>query len=463
MSPSKGDQVFLMGKRSKLLGVLRSKKGNATHGQDEVTSISAQLPRTEELPQSSERSSVLQKLLSSKTKRPPTLQQVQKDASASNEVQLKAKTSTIVPISPEENDQHAIELQTTPPQKAQKTVTAANKADSDVGKPPAVPKTPEEEERDRMARRATFRGIDLTLWRTSPDVVVRRMSYYEEAEDDEVIFWVLRQLHAVDKGKWECALTATVEACVGQARGAFLYKVETMNTVQGLEHQEFMNLLGKICASHAVTSWLERRGLRNAAQSENTLRWALRHSKRGNAVQCQRITNQLVLEFARWGDLQMLKVVVEHGGDISPGNVSENGDTALHLAAARGHSAIVRYLLAQGANGHVKNSRNWTPKHSAGENGHEECFFILHEKLNPGTVPLVEGVNVATSSRRSSRRGYPRREDFGDDFRDRLGAYDRPLPGGGADPRPLRGPGDVIPMRYRPFEELRRRMNGDSD
>lgn len=309
----------------------------------------------------------------------------------------------------------------------------------------------------RMENRARYRGAKFDTWRTSPDVLVKHMSAFAAEEDHDVIFWVLRQCRSVDKRSWQRALAAVVQECVENERCELLRKIETMDALQEHEHHEsdVMEILGEICAGRAVTNWLERQVANGSSKSES-LRWVLPHMERGDTAQWRRITNKLVLDFARQGRLTMLMAVVENGGDISPRNVNENGDTALHLAAGRGHAAVVRYLLAHGANGYVKNKRKWTPKHSAGENGHRECFFILHDALNPGMVPLIEGVNVGTSN----PRDHHRRGDTGNGFSDRLGAYDRPLPGGGADPYPLRGSGVVVSMRARPFFELERRLNG---
>lgn len=539
--PSQGGQLFLMGKRSKLLGVLRSKKSNAMDDQDESISVPAQDSQSDELPQASKRSSVLQKLLFSNRQRPPPLQQVpqdgftankpdlermeravvptspedevrttdrqrppppqqfqenmaaaneanlqwrnsfvitrspeyeerdaeterpppplqvQENVAAANEADSGGINSTVIPTSPAYRERDTERKRPTPPHQVQKNVPAVKAAGSERRKPTIKPTSPEDEERNKMAKRAKLRRTNLDMWRTSPVVLVKHMSSFTAEEDNDVILWVLRQLRAVDKGKWHLALTAAVEESVEHERCGLLCRIETMDTVQEREHKELMDTLGEICASRVVASWLEQRGNREAFGAESTLRWVLPHSKRGDTDQWQRITSKLVLAFARFGRLETLAAVVENGGDISPQNVDENGNTALHLAAARGHAAVVRYLLDNGANGYVKNKRNWTPKHSAGENGHRACFFILHDALNPGMVPLVEGVNVPRSTPRDDD---PWWWDIGDGFSDRLGAYDRPLPGGGANPNPLRQSGTVIPMRARPFADLERRMNG---
>jgi ankyrin repeat protein len=51
--------------------------------------------------------------------------------------------------------------------------------------------------------------------------------------------------------------------------------------------------------------------------------------------------------------------------------------TPLHLAAIRGHTSIVRELLAFGADKNCKDFDENTPLHYASEFGHFECIIYL--------------------------------------------------------------------------------------
>ena len=56
-----------------------------------------------------------------------------------------------------------------------------------------------------------------------------------------------------------------------------------------------------------------------------------------------------------------------------------NGDTALHLAASRGHIEVARALLQAGANARKSNNNGQTPLHLATMKGHLEIVRALLE------------------------------------------------------------------------------------
>lgn len=53
------------------------------------------------------------------------------------------------------------------------------------------------------------------------------------------------------------------------------------------------------------------------------------------------------------------------------------GRTPLHLAAIRGHTQIVRYLVNKSANKDVRDNDENTPLHLASEYGHFEVIIFL--------------------------------------------------------------------------------------
>ena len=83
--------------------------------------------------------------------------------------------------------------------------------------------------------------------------------------------------------------------------------------------------------------------------------------------------------------LEALDVALALGGDVNAAN--RDGDTALHGAAWRGANAIVRRLVAEGAELHVENERGFTPLRIA--NGEEEGR-VANINVRPWTVELLQ-------------------------------------------------------------------------
>ena len=57
----------------------------------------------------------------------------------------------------------------------------------------------------------------------------------------------------------------------------------------------------------------------------------------------------------------------------------QNGETALHIAAAQGHEEIVSYLLARGADPYIRNHDGILPKRLSQEFGHDDITNLLQE------------------------------------------------------------------------------------
>ncbi len=66
---------------------------------------------------------------------------------------------------------------------------------------------------------------------------------------------------------------------------------------------------------------------------------------------------------AQKGDSKIVKYLVEHGADVNSENIF--GDTPLHYAVSHIDSGIAKYLMDHGANANVTNEFGDTPIHYA--------------------------------------------------------------------------------------------------
>ena len=94
------------------------------------------------------------------------------------------------------------------------------------------------------------------------------------------------------------------------------------------------------------------------------------------------------------GDVSALSalIAVGEGGDAQAQgallDALDGGETALHLAAERGHTEAIAWLLARGSSVQVKNADGWTPLHSAaqGERSAEVVAMLLRHKADVAAV-----------------------------------------------------------------------------
>ncbi len=75
------------------------------------------------------------------------------------------------------------------------------------------------------------------------------------------------------------------------------------------------------------------------------------------------------------GDVSAVQAALDSGAD--PGACNGYGDTALHVAAKRGHAEVVRQLLAAGADLAARNQTGDTVLHYAADNGRAEVVQHL--------------------------------------------------------------------------------------
>merc|ERR550537_54641 len=78
---------------------------------------------------------------------------------------------------------------------------------------------------------------------------------------------------------------------------------------------------------------------------------------------------------AGYGELAELQTALEAGAPVD--SVDPNGNTALMMAAANGHTEIVSALLAKNAKAGLQNAHGNTALHWAGENGQLGCVELL--------------------------------------------------------------------------------------
>jgi ankyrin repeat protein len=105
--------------------------------------------------------------------------------------------------------------------------------------------------------------------------------------------------------------------------------------------------------------------------------------------------------------LEALKLLVQHG--VDPDAFNERGQTALHVAAARGADSLVRYLADQGAKLDMKDRRGRTPldvalgvgndKSRGPVEAHETTASLLRELMTK------RGLTVASAARTAQISG----------------------------------------------------------
>eukprot|EP00047_Mylnosiga_fluctuans_P000025 m.183458 g.183458 ORF g.183458 m.183458 type:complete len:121 (-) comp10001_c0_seq6:306-668(-) len=84
---------------------------------------------------------------------------------------------------------------------------------------------------------------------------------------------------------------------------------------------------------------------------------------------------------------EVVELLLDHGcGVDTPG---EDGWTALHAAAGQAQPAIVRALLARGADRRARNSTGDTPLHALAASGLPEFLFSSHRKKSSERTLLV--------------------------------------------------------------------------
>ncbi|CAI5506880.1 unnamed protein product, partial [Closterium sp. Naga37s-1] len=83
----------------------------------------------------------------------------------------------------------------------------------------------------------------------------------------------------------------------------------------------------------------------------------------------------LLVQGARYGDVEDVAAALDGGADA--GLADDEGRTALHMAAANGHTEIARLLIQRGAPVNAVNRQGNTPLHWAAVNGRDSMVHLL--------------------------------------------------------------------------------------
>ncbi len=95
--------------------------------------------------------------------------------------------------------------------------------------------------------------------------------------------------------------------------------------------------------------------------------------------------NGALFKASAGGKLALLKELLAEGADINV--TSQNGYTPLHRACQNGHADIVGFLLSSGANATAESKDHETPLSLAVKNGRKDIESILREHMSQGITP----------------------------------------------------------------------------
>jgi ankyrin repeat protein len=94
------------------------------------------------------------------------------------------------------------------------------------------------------------------------------------------------------------------------------------------------------------------------------------------AAACSAGSSTDLFDAVRTGDAEKVKALLQADLKLAEAR-TEDGSTALHLAALEGQAAVVRLLLANGAQVNARGLREETPLHMATYDGHREVAEVL--------------------------------------------------------------------------------------
>ncbi|KAF3326179.1 ankyrin repeat domain-containing protein 2-like protein [Carex littledalei] len=106
---------------------------------------------------------------------------------------------------------------------------------------------------------------------------------------------------------------------------------------------------------------------------------------------------EALLEAARYDEIEDIVGLFSIGVPLD--SKDSQGRTALHMAAANGHLAIVDYLIKNGADVNATNLEKNTPLHWACLNGHTWSHerTPVDEAVCKGKLEVVDAINAAVA------------------------------------------------------------------
>ena len=102
------------------------------------------------------------------------------------------------------------------------------------------------------------------------------------------------------------------------------------------------------------------------------------------------VYDTLLHEAAATGDVELVGYLLDHGAEIDM-RAELDGSTPLHLAARQGRTAVVRLLLAKGADVAARAIGGLMPLHMAAATGHDAAAVLLLARGAPASAPSSGG------------------------------------------------------------------------
>ena len=114
-----------------------------------------------------------------------------------------------------------------------------------------------------------------------------------------------------------------------------------------------------------------------------------------------------VYNYATRDDIDNLRLALDYGNNSINWYRDEQGYTALHIAAQKGHTACIGVLLNRGADIESKENQGDTALHIAAQEGHTTCIGVLldrgadiESKENQGyTALLLSLIHISEPTR----------------------------------------------------------------
>jgi len=106
----------------------------------------------------------------------------------------------------------------------------------------------------------------------------------------------------------------------------------------------------------------------------------------------------LLHDAARNGSVEICQMLLDKNPDLLK-KKNSSGNTALHVAAERGHEDAIRFLVAQGLSTTEKNYNNRTPLYIAQQNRQEDAAALLRSLMPapaPVAIPAAAEISAAT-------------------------------------------------------------------